>query len=285
MAGRFYQAEAHHICDYQLWRLDGSDEMFRGPAMVLRPGAFVSYVGAAQTFGTFARHPFPSLVTERVGGAAANLGIGGAGPYRFLGDARLISMINQSRVAVVQVMSGRSAPNRLLENLDGCSSVRRRDSPTDRWVWAEHVWAELFETLPRPELESLIDETRDNWLAGMRELLQRIEVPTILLWISIRAPDYPFGFGSVQQALGPFPHFVNAAMLEELIPHADAFVDATSARGAPQPLFDRFTGEHTWVDRPDYSKMRHNNGYPTPEMHVDIAEALAPVLREFVGAP
>ena len=84
MGGLFYQSEANQLVDYQLWRLDGSNEFFRGPQMVLRPQKFVAYLGAAQTFGTFCRYPFPNLIAERIGLATANLGVGGAGAGRQL---------------------------------------------------------------------------------------------------------------------------------------------------------------------------------------------------------
>ena len=35
MGGFFYQTEAHHVVDYQLYQVDGSDEQFRGPQMAL----------------------------------------------------------------------------------------------------------------------------------------------------------------------------------------------------------------------------------------------------------
>jgi hypothetical protein len=171
MGGLFYQAEANHILDYQLWRLDESDEFFRGPQMVLRPRKFVAYIGAAQTFGTFCRFPFPSIVGERIGFATANLGIGGAGAGRFIHDRWLMSLINDAGVAVIQVMSGRSAPNSRYENLQGTSSLRPRGQPNAPWVWAESVWKELFTRLGPAELLTLIEETRANWLAEMRSLL------------------------------------------------------------------------------------------------------------------
>jgi hypothetical protein len=284
MGGLYYQSEASHIVDYALWRLDGSAEFFRGPAMVLSPGRYVSYVGAAQTFGTFCRHPFPDLVTERVGGAAVNLGIGGAGPDRFLRDARLLEVINRGRVAVVQVMSGRSTPNRLYENLDGTSSLRLRTEPKGPWRWAEGVWEEIFRTLPPAEIEGLLADSRANWLSSMRQLLCAITVPKILLWISTRTPSHVFTMDSWQQALGPFPHLVDETLMADIRPLADRYVEVVTRRGLPQRLHDRFTGEWTAVNRLDRQGVRINNGYPSPEAHVDVAEALTPVLREMLAA-
>src|ERR1043165_956930 len=111
MGGLFYQAEANHIVDYDLWQLPGSSEFFRGPPMVMAAKKYIAFVGAAQTFGAFCRFPFPTLVAERLGGSVVNLGIGGAGPARFITDPILMKVVNESKMAVVQVLSGRSAPN------------------------------------------------------------------------------------------------------------------------------------------------------------------------------
>jgi hypothetical protein len=282
MGGLFYQSEANHIVDYDLWQLDGCDEMFRGPQMVLSPKKYVSFIGAAQTFGTFCRYPFPTLISERISLATANLGIGGAGPERFSSDPALMNTINRSKVAVVQVMSGRSAPNKLYENLQGTSSLRPRDNPSAPWVWAEGVWDNLFKEKSQDEFVELMEDTRQNWVRLMKELLLSIQVPKILLWISIRDPDCPVDLSSAEKALGLFPHLVNKAMLEEIMSLADRFVDAKSSRGIPQPLYNRFSGGLTSLSRPDYVQVKYNNHYPSPEMHVDITEKLTPVLRELI---
>jgi hypothetical protein len=281
MGGLFYQSEANHVVDYQLWRLDGSDEFFRGPQMVLRPGKFIAYVGAAQTFGTFCRYPFPSLIGERVSQATANLGIGGAGAGRFLQDRRLMRLINDASVAVIQVMSGRSASNSRFENLLGTSSLRPRGNPQAPWVWAEHVWAKLFQELPQPELAALIAENRATWLAEMQTLLKAVQVPKILLWISTRPPEHEFNFSSADAMLGPFPHLIDRPLLDQLIPLADAFVCVVSNRGMPQRLYDRYTGDPTFLNRPA-GRVAANHHYPSPEMHVDAAEALTPVIRDLL---
>jgi hypothetical protein len=283
MGGLFYQAEGAHIVDYQLYQLPGCREYLRGPQMVLKPRHFVVFVGAAQTFGTFCRYPFPSLAVERVGLAGANFGIGGAGPETFLLDPVLMDVINNARVAVVQVMSGRSAPNRLYETARGTSSLRRRDRPGDKFVWAESVWDEILKEFPKDEVAALIEDTRNNWVRLMQELLDAIKIPKILLWVSTRKPDFNFDLSSRKTALGPFPHFVNLRMVDALRRRVDAYVDATSSRGTPQPLFNRFTGELASIYRPE-GGFRYNSGYPSPEMHVDIAEALVPTLKKW-GSP
>lgn len=54
MGGLWYQAEARQIVDYDLFSLDGSDEMFREPRFELIDGEYVTFVGAARSRRRFA---------------------------------------------------------------------------------------------------------------------------------------------------------------------------------------------------------------------------------------
>lgn len=284
MSNLYYQDHARHIVDYQLFLLEGSAEYLRGPRMTLEERQYIAFVGAAQTFGTYCRYPFPSIVTERTGLAALNLGIGGAGPERFLRDTVLMKATNAARLAVVQVLSGRSASNRLLETLEGTNIVRRRDRANDPGRWAELYWEELLRELPRDELLALIEETRINWAASMEELLKAITVPKVLLWVSTRSPDYISTRDNVWSLLGPFPQLINRETLERVADSADLFVDATSARGMPQPLFDKDKGQPAVVRR-EQNSITSNSYYPSPQMHADIAEVLTPAIAALLKTP
>jgi hypothetical protein len=142
------------------------------------------------------------------------------------------------------------------------------------------VWDEILREFSRDEVAALIEDTRDNWVRLMLKLLDSIRIPKVLLWVSTRKPDFKFDLSSRKTALGPFPHFVNLRMVDALRRHADAYVEAVSSRGTPQPLFNRFTGELASIYRPE-GGFRYSSGYPSPEMHVDIAEALVPALKKW----
>ena len=64
---------------------------------------------------------------------------------------------------------------------------------------------------------------------------------------------------------------------------------AVSSDGLPQPLFDRKTGEPVVLwgeDMFPHVKLRsHNHYYPSPEMHVAAAEALAGPVASLLAAP
>lgn len=283
MGGIWYQKEAREIVDYDLFRLGDSDEWFRGPRFDLSKGRYITFLGAAQTFGTFVRYPFPAIVAERMPTAVLNLGIGGAGPGRFLMDQPLIDCANEGRLAVVQVMSGRSAENSEYEVLDGCSSIRRRGT-NENWRFAEAVWEELHQTRSSEDVARLIHETQQDWLEKMQRLLSSITVPKMLLWISGRSPNVdakPFSSGEFA-SMRTFPHFVDENMLNDLKSQCEGFVDATSLRGLPQALSSKATGAPTSVDRAE-GGFTYQSGYPSPEMHEEIASRLIPEIRRVLN--
>jgi hypothetical protein len=275
VGGLWYQKEAADIVDYNLFQVPGTDEWFRGPAFARTRGQYISFVGAAQTFGTYARYPFPAILSERLPAPSINLGIGGAGPGRFLRDPALIEIVNGGSCAVIQVMSGRSAENSRYEVLDGCSAIRLRGT-SDKFEFAEYVWKELFASLDNDQVNRLVRETQDDWVSKYVDLLEKIRVPKVLVWISRRPIDaYPTDH---QEGLKEFPHFVEPWMLDAIRSRCEAFCDATSSRGSPQVLSNRHTGLPTDVIRPEI-RFRYQSGYPSPEMHEDIANALFPILR------
>ena len=282
MGGRWYQKEAFEIVDYQLYQMPNIDEWFRGPEFQRSTGEYISFIGAAQTFGTFVRYPFPAILAERLPVATVNLGIGGAGPRRFLQDARLLEVANAGKATVVQVMSGRSAENSRYELLNGCSAMRPKGEVGGSWQFAEYVWRQLHTQLSPRDFKILVDETRRDWCEHMQRLLDAITTPKILLWISRRAPAYDDDFRSADGVMNGFPHFVNESMLASIIEHADLFVDATSSRGCPQTLSSRITGTPYTVVRPEIS-FKYNNHYPSPAMHEDIASGLIEPLRTVMG--
>lgn len=285
MGGLYYQNEAKDIVDYQLFQIAGCEEWFRGPQFDLIPGEYLSFIGAAQVFGTFVRYPFTHILAERLPRQVLNMGIGGAGPGRFLQDQAIIDKINGGRACVIQIMSGRSAESSEYETLDGTSALRKRGSSGD-YILAEAVWRRLAETRSEQDVRRLISETQEDWLASMIQLCKVIRVPKVLCWISMRRPeDYPETLKDEFRAtMETFPHFITRAMLDRLIPHAAAYVESVSKRGMPQLLSNKTTGLPLSVSRGSQS-FAWQSGYPSPEMHEDTANALFPTLRHILPKP
>ena len=111
------------VVDYQMYCLDSEviDRqtntvlLLRGPKpQNLESGEYFVCIGAAQTFGRFCERPYPTLLQERLGLQALNLGRRGAGPSFFSKENdKLLGYINGARFAVIQVMAGRSEGNSL----------------------------------------------------------------------------------------------------------------------------------------------------------------------------
>jgi hypothetical protein len=276
-----YQLRDQHIIDYQMFRL-ADDLWVRGPKPPLDPGSFFVCIGAAQTLGRFCERPYPSLLSQDLELPVLNLGAAGAGPLFFLPRSELLEYVNRARMAIVQVMSGRSEKNSVFDSIGTGFLTRRSDSSK---LAAEPAYRELLETSTEEAARRVVAETRSNWLGHFRELLAKIEVPTILFWFSRRPPAYREDYSAVQKLFGAYPQLVNAAMVAELKPEADDYVECVSSRGFPQPLFDRTSGAPTTVvgPAPLGSKVHtHNSYYPSPEMHEDAAAALREPVRSIL---
>jgi len=138
------------------------------------------------------------------------------------------------------------------------------------------------------EARQIIAETRANYVAAMTRLLRQVSPPKVLLWFSVRSPDYvEILDGPVWRAFGAFPQFVNRLMVEQLAIHADACVECVSSRGLPQKIVDRDGLPSYFVAPEGFStnmvRKTENNYYPSPEMHEDAAARLVPVCRELLA--
>jgi len=297
------------VVDYQCHELAGTGLWFRGPPPArLDAGRYFTAIGAAQTFGCFCDEPYPALLERRLGLAALNLGYSGAGPRFFCNQLALIDQINAGMFCVVQVMSGRSSSNALLDNPDGLAFGRRRTDGAP--ATAEEIFDAAISDgmnriplLPRrakaavvklsghrfPAVRQLVEEARRDWIDSYAELLNAITVPKILFWFSVRPPAYRAFYHRRSALFREYPHLIDEATLARITGLADTYVECVSRRGNPQPLISRFTGAPVSVsleaDRkpvegnlkgvPLYSGTWHENKYyPSPEMQQDAAAML-----------
>jgi hypothetical protein len=302
-----YQRRDYEVVDYQLAKLPGTELYFRGAGSArFEGGEYFTCVGAAQTLGCFCQQPYPALLSARLGMPAINLGYGGAGPEFFVRQRQLHEVINRGKFAVIQVMSGRSQSNSLFE-CGGLEFLTRRAD--GRQLGSNEAYGALLagnpllhkggplgcklaKLLARPKMSALVAETRRAWIESYRTLLQEITCPTVLLWFSTRSPDYHEDPCTLRCLFGDFPQLVNRTMVAEVAQMCSGYVECTTARGNPQPLFSRFTGAPVSVDptadRRDLGVGRpwtHNRYYPSPEMHEDAAEVLAPGLTSLMRTP
>lgn len=282
-----YQERDRHIVDYHMYELPGiapypGAGRFRGPP-VTGPD-YIACVGAAQTFGCFCAEPYPALLRNMLGIETMNLGYGGAGPTFHNSNERLLGYINQAQLVVVQVMSARSQSNSMFR-------IRGHAREGIRIADGAHITAERFYrelAIRRPEsLRAVVAETRANYVQDSLRLMQDIKPPKILLWFSARWPDYQESYElPIGRILGSFPQLVNRAMMDQLSAAADCYVECVTARGLPQPLFDR-AGRRAQVTLQDefgaYTITDdHNRYYPSPEMHIDAANSLAETCQQIL---
>lgn len=271
--GEGYQKRDHEIIDYELWRIDGIGRPLRGPPQDLR-GGFVTALGAAQTFGCYAERPYPALLGEALRTPVLNFGVAGAGPAFFTSRGAFLRHVNRGRSAIVQLMSARSVSNRLFESRGGEMLVRRSDGVT---LGAAPMYRELLASRDYRLISDVLHETRHRWVVETADLLDRIEVPTTLLWFSVRAPGYAARLDDVHAFFGDFPQLVNREMVDLVRPFADCYVEVVTADGLPQTLRSRFTGEPVSIEkRADLggATKAANDYYPSPEMHRVAAAAL-----------
>jgi Sulfotransferase family/Domain of unknown function (DUF6473) len=277
-----YQRRDHEIVDYELFVLPGTRWPLRGPAPErIAVGEYFACVGAAQTFGCFTKRPFPVLLSERLDVPALNLGYAGAGPQHFIRHEAILNYINQSQFAVVQVMSGRSEDNSRFDSKGLEQLTRRSDG---RIMGADTAYRELLANEDLETVKAVVAETRMNWVRSYSMLLGRIAVPTILFWFSVRSPDYEESYTGLKGLFGEFPQLVNRAMIDQIRDLSDYYVECISARGFPQLLTSRFTGEVVSVDLAN-GKQEFNDYYPSPQMHEDAAAALLEACQRFAALP
>lgn len=275
--GQYYQDLDRRRFDYDLQRVAGlRGRRYRGPAVDLsRP--YMVCIGAAQTFGRFVDRPFPRLLAERLGIQVLNLGVGGAGP-RVFDTPDHLAVINGARLAVVQVLSGRSAGNSLFDNstTGDHRGIRVADGEQMRF---EEFLRELVDSGPTNLVRRAVRETRSEYVAGYKSLFEHIRVPTVLLWWSSRAPAYVDDYSSARGLLREFPQLVNLATLNEMRRYSGALLECTSSLGIPQELPD-------FDEAIEGTKLENgkvvNRYYPSPQMHAEVAERLEPLCRPYL---
>lgn len=296
--GKFYQDWDIEIIDYDMYTLQGLE--LRGPK--LAQADYIAYLGAAQTFGRYCCKPFPTLLGQQLQLGTLNLGSGGKGPQYYLQNPQTLDLVNSAQLAVVQVMSGRSISNSLFESTRGGRSGIRRSNgkkTTSNIIFYELISGQDKRGLDPNFLQQLVEETRENYVAAMVELLENIKVPTILLWFSVRSPEYQEIYPAVlprkinrwleqvsngkiglwrrrhetrvEKFLGDFPHLVNQSMVEQIRQHCDRYVEYVGGTGLPQPL-NTYGGK----------SLAPNIYYPSPEMHQEVYHKLLPVCQTFI---
>lgn len=218
--------------DYAQCVYGTSKVAFRGPRARL-DGAYLSFLGGRETFGTFVERPFPMLVEGKLGLPAANLGVANAGLDLYLNEPSLIEVARMATVRVVQVLGAQNMSNRFYQ-------VHPRRN--DRFLCASDRLVRLFPEVDFTEFHFnrhllghlagvseqryavVVDELRTAWIARMKTLLTLLNAPTILLWFA----DHEVA-DTINPDLGDEALFVHRGMLEALRPRVFDLVEVTAS--------------------------------------------------------
>jgi hypothetical protein len=238
-----YQTHDRHAFDYQMWALPDMAELLRGPRRWTGRRPFLSFLGAAQTFGRFVARPFPEIVSGALGVDHLNLGAAGAGPEHYLNKPAMMNYINRGSLCVMQVMSGRSISTSLLESVGGRGMLKFRTGPRagQRFIAADAYRLLAAEYGAEATAQQRV-EARERWIACYRELIANVTVPKVLLWMSTRSLDTPSDLDS-QGGLGEFPQLIARPEVEELLTESLTFVEAVVKEPTYMRVVDSVTGE------------------------------------------
>lgn len=279
-----YQIRDFKFLDYNLYSVKdnntGKSFVLRGPApSTLEKGLYFSSLGAAFTYGCYTQKPYTQLLSELFGLPSINLGTEGAGPSYFIqkDNKFLLDLVNNSRFALISFMSARSCSNSLFKVGSG-SQEKISFLNQEDYQPAHKLYQWLLENKDENFVRNIVQETRNQYVEDFINLLKSITVPKILIWFSKRSPNYQESYtNDVWKLFGYFPQLVNSAMVEEIKPYCDDYVECRTSKGTPQLLLNRFTRQPDSVKKNPaygYSSSNYNLYYASPEMHIDAANSL-----------
>ncbi len=250
--------------------------LFRGPPVAdadLKSGNYFCVMGAAQTFGRLVRRPWPFLLGDALGLPALSLSRGGAGPEFFL-EPRMIELAQNAQFVILQVMSGRSVgceeyPGGRRITRDGQNTkLKRLDLLKDMWQKDREVAIDY------------VHRWNENYVALYAKIRRLIDRPTLLLWISDRAPnDWDPSILRKKFNTGSFPQLIGRKTYRAVVPLFDAKFQEVTGVTMEQPL-SRVTGEAC----PYFGDSGANfhsefHYYPSTASNYLLAQALLPWAR------
>lgn len=268
-----YERISDGLLDYAPCRYGTSKLVFRGPRQNV-DGDFIAFLGGNETYGKFIERPFPEIVGAQLRLPTVNLGCGNAGVDVYSDDPTVLELSRRARLRVVQIPGAQNLSNRMY-------TVHPRRN--DRFVRASRLLTVLYPEIDFTEVhftghllralnercperfELVTDELRNAWTARMTRFLQRIGGPTLLLWVSRRAPD------ALDQVLSVEPRLVTEDMLAALQPLASGIVKVVTPPAGAQAGAEGMVFSE--LERPAAVDL------PGPSAHQVIAERVVAALE------
>ncbi|REC58016.1 hypothetical protein DRV84_05385 [Rhodosalinus sediminis] len=269
-----YDAPGPGGLDYAPCRFRGSRMLFRGPERAV-DGAFVACLGGTETYGKYVRRPWPARLEAVAGLPCLNFGSVNAGIDSFLNEPAVLEAAQAAQVVVVQAMGAQNLSNRFYavhprrnDRFLGPRPLMARLFPEADFTefhFTRHMTGALAQRAPE-SFARLRAALRATWVARMTELIDRLGVPVVLLWLGQAAPP-----DTAEAAEAPEPLFVDRAMIEALRPRLAAVVEAPPAA----------TGGAEGMAVPPLEAPAAA-ALPGPAAHAAAAEALLPVVGQYL---
>jgi|SRR5690606_11036055 hypothetical protein len=274
-----YEYAGEAALDYFPCRYGQSKLLFRGPRRRLE-GAYAAAIGGTETYGKFVPDPFPALVERALGLPVVNFGCMNAGADVFAAEPVVVDACRHARVTVIQLMGAQNLSNRFYAVHPRRNDRFLRASMLMKTVFREvdftefHFTRHMLSVLRERSAEKFAlveEELKAAWVARMRNLLQKIDGRTVLLWIAGVAGSDPRG---PADGLGHEPLFVDAGMVAAIRPLASDLVRITPSAQALAAGTDGMSFGP--LDAPVAAAM------PGPKVHEEIAAALVPAIRRLL---
>ncbi len=218
--------------DYFPCRYGESRLQFRGPPAALDM-PYVAVLGGSEIYGRFAETPLPARLEQRIGMPAVNLACINAGLDMALQDEVVMQICRDAAATVIQITGVQNVSNRFY-------SVHPRRN--DRFLKASAELLALFDGIDLTEfnftrhlLASLAQRSaegfaefqkalKEDWLVRMRQLIDGIGGPVVLLWLSDRRPEDPCDNWSMRD-----PLFVDRLMLDAVSVQTAGLVEVVAS--------------------------------------------------------
>ena len=240
---------------------------------------YVVFLGSDDTHGCQVDSPYPSLVQHFTGFQAINLGCVGARIDAFLNDDRVLEICKGAGLAFLEVMGAEAMSNRLYrvsarnnQRLVRVSKYLKALYEGVDFSGVETV-SELLTALaqmPEEKLYFVKMELHLAWVARMKALINKIDTPVILLWISDHYPYYAETGGTIYRD----PLFVDRMMIEALRNEVVDVVEIVANKSELYAELPASAGEIPTLPL----------GGLGPKFHERVAVELAPIVRAVMEA-
>ncbi|MEM7753079.1 MAG: DUF6473 family protein [Pseudomonadota bacterium] len=267
--------------DYMPCRYGQSKLLFRGPERRL-DAPYVAFLGGTATYGKFIKTPFPALVESGLGVNCVNFGIANAGVDVLLHDGFLSEACKGAQTTVVQIIGAQNLSNRFYtvhprrnDRFVTASALLKSIYPEVDFAefhFNKHMLSCLY-NVSKERFAAVRNEVQTAWLARMKLLLKKASGKVVLVWFADHAPllQEPAG---LDPAKSRSPLFVTREMLDELAPHASAYVEVIATPEAMASGTDGMV--FSQLEAMAAAEMLG------PKAHGELAQQLGPVLQSFV---